>query len=71
MLNIVVLYGDMMKFCGGLPTGFERNPKKPLGCAQTSRLLGALVLGDSLGSFGDGVLGELSWKDLTWIHHGK
>ena len=32
---------------------------------MTSSLLGALVLGHSLGSFGDGVLGEFSGKDET------
>ena len=32
---------------------------------MTSSLLGALVLGHSLGSFGDGVLGKLTGEDET------
>ena len=46
------------EFGGGLPTGFEGNLKdeKPPGVllvrAKACRLLGALVLGDCLGSFG-------------------
>ena len=60
-----------MNFGGGLPTGFEGNLKdeKPLGVllvrAKSCRLLGALVLGDGLGSFGDGVLGEFTGEDET------
>ena len=58
-----------MNFGGGLPTGFEGNLKdeKPLGVllvrAKSCRLLGALVLGDGLGSLGDGVLGEFTGED--------
>ena len=55
-----------MNFCGGLPTGFEGNPKKPLGfVGLMTGLLGALVLGDGLGSLGDGVLRELTGEDQT------
>ena len=50
--------------CGVLHTGFERQQQGCHSCTKmVTDLLGALVLGDGLGSFGDGVLGELTRED--------
>ena len=56
---------ERYEFCGGLPTGFEGNPKwRPLGLlSEDGGLLGALELGHGLGSLGDGVFGELTRED--------
>ena len=48
--------------------GSERILKGNIPVALSAGLLGALVLGDGLGSLGDGVLGELTRKDET--HRG-
>ena len=53
--------------CGGLPTGFAANTKVNTAVTrQRSGLLGALVLGDCLGSFGDSMLGEFTREDKAY-----